>query len=326
MNGWSGILRSAACCAGLLACAPALAADWKPESPVEIIVAQGQGGGTDRIARMIQKLLQQSAAVQSSVVNKPGGGGAIGIEYLTKRPADGHAIAVANATLVSTQVMGRSPHGHAEVTPIGLLTREFVAFAVHPESTIRSGRDLIERLKRDPAGPSVAIGAAVGNQNHIAMAMVAKSAGADPRRLRTVIFKSGGETETALLGGHVDIGMTSAAAFTQHLRAGTLRLIAVAAPRRLEGDFAAVPTWRELGADSVGGNWYAAVGPRNMGRAPLQYWEQAIAAVTRHADWRSYAGAAGMAGESLGSEATRAFFESEHANLKRVLTELGLVK
>lgn len=215
---------------------------------------------------------------------------------------------------------------YTDITPIAMLAQEYVAFAVKSDSPIKTGKDLLVRLKEDATSVSIAIGAAVGNQNHIAVSLVAKSAGADARKLKTVIFKSGGETITSILGGHVDIGMTSSVGFVKFVQAGTLRLIAIAAPRRLEGELAAVPTWKELGVDSVAGNWYAVYGPKNMQAAPLRYWESALAGVVRTAEWKTYVRNQHVSAQFLGHDDAGNFFKAEYEKLKGILGELGLAK
>ena len=85
---------------------------------------------------------------------------------------------------------------------------------------------------------------------YYAIALAAKAHGIDPKRLKTVVFKSGGDSITALLGGHVDVMFYTTAAPVAQLRAGKVRILAVAAPKRLAGELAEVPTLREQGTTS----------------------------------------------------------------------------
>jgi putative tricarboxylic transport membrane protein len=277
---------------------------------------------------LIQRIVQEGGLSPAplSVVNKTGGGGGVGLNYLTQRPGDGHNFSVGNATMISTNIVGRSPLTYRDFASIATLSQEHVAFAVHPSSPLKSGKDLIDRLKQDPSGISIAIGAAVGNQNHIAIAMIARSIGVDPRKLKTVIFKSGAETMTQILGGHVDLGMTSAGQFVGHVEAGRLRLIAIAAPRRLEGPLSVVPTWREQGVDCEAGLWYAVFGPKGTPAPAVRFWEQSLAAVAKHDDWKKFLESRQMLPKFLGAAATDQFFRAEYDRLKGILGELGLAK
>lgn len=314
----------------LMSVGPSFAADagWKPTSAVEFVVGVGAGGGTDVYARQIQKIIQDErlAPVPLNVINKPGGGGALGLNYLAQRPADGHTIAIGNATLLSSHIVGRNPLTYTDVKPLAFLAQEYVAFAVKADSPLKTGKDLVDRLRKDPASVSIAIGAAVGNQNHIAVALAARSGGVDPRKLKTVIFKSSGETMSSILGGHVDVGMSSTAGFVRHMQAGTMRLIAIAAPQRLEGALAGIPTWKELGVDSVAGNWYVVYGPRGMEGAQAAYWERVLADMVKTPEWKTFADAKQVTAPFLGSAGTEKFLKAEYEKLKSVLAELGLAR
>lgn len=301
---------------------------WKPRDHIEIVVAQGPGGGTDVNARVIQKILSDKRLIEVpiTVVNKVGGGGSIGLDYLSKRPADGHTIMVGNTTLISSHIVGRSPFAYTDMTPIALLGQDYIAVAVRPDSPIKTGRDLLAKLKQDPSSVSISIGAAIGNQNHIAIATAAKSVGVDASKLKTVIFKSSSETVTSLVGGHVDVGVTSAGSFAQHFKRGTLQLIAVSAPKRLPGDLASVPTWQEQGVSSVIGIWYAVIGPKNMGRAQVDFWDGVFAKLVNTDEWKRYAVARYMSQEYLQSGDTEKFFRAQNESLKEIMMAIGLVK
>lgn len=303
-------------------------AEWKPTDTVEIVVNQGPGGATDLLARLMQQILRNDGILQApvNVVNRPGAGGAIGLNYLAKRPADGHTLTIANTTLLSTHIVGRSSMTYTNFTPIAILAQEHVAFAVHPTSPFNTGKDLLDRLRQDPTSASIAIGAAVGNQNHIAIALVAKAVGADPRKLKTVIFKSGGETMTQILGGHVDIGMTSAGQFVKHVEAGRVRLLAIAAPKRLEGELSGIPTWREQGVDSVAGLWFAVLAPANLPAATVRFWDRAVAAVAKNEEWRQFMKSRQMLPMYRDSGEASMFLKTEYDSLKGILGDLGLAK
>ena len=104
-TGWSVVFIVAASAPSTSA-----AADWKPERNVEIIVAVSPGGGQDKTARLLQKILAERhwVDVPVTVTNKPGGGGTIGWTYLTQRPADGHFLQIGNTTVLTNQLFGRT--------------------------------------------------------------------------------------------------------------------------------------------------------------------------------------------------------------------------
>lgn len=311
-----------------IAAAHAASVSWKPETNVEIVVGVNPGGSNDKIARMIQRIWQEKRMLDKAtiVVNKPGGGGTIAWSYLSQHSGDGHFLAVNSVPLVINHIMGRTPLKHTDFTPIATLINEYVGFAVKADSPLKSARDVIERLKVDPASLSIAFASSRGNMIHASIVLAMKAAGVEHHKLRTVVFNSGGETMIALLGGHVDLATGGAASVLPHLRAGKLRVIAISAPQRLGGSFASVPTWKELGVDVVAASWYVVVGPKGLAPAQVAFWEDRLAKATETAEWKSELEKNSWDSYYLNSEATPRFLDAQYNMLKGVLTDLGLAK
>ena len=319
---------AAVLCTPLMADAAA-APDWKPEKRVEIVVPSGAGGGNDRIVRIIQKTAQERKLTDAVLVitNKPGAGQVVGLTYLNTLPPDGHHIGIASVSFMTNYITGRTPIGHNEVTPLALLFGEYVGFAVKPDSRIRSGKDLLAALKADSASVSASMsGGGAGNHNHLAFATVASGVGGDIKKLKTVAYPSGNDAMMALLGGHVDLAVAPAATLLPQVRAGTLRMIAITSPKRLEGPFAQVPTWRELGANAVVSNWRVMIGPRGMPPQPVAFWENVIARVVDTDDWKKMLEDDVLTNQFMRSAETRAYLNSQHDELRAVLSGLGLAK
>ena len=220
--------------------------DWKPEKPVEIILNTAPGNSPDRTARAIQRIAQERRFVEVplTVSNRVGGGGAVAYAYLNQRPGDGHYIAIASKALLTNNIMGRGP-SYTEFTPIAHLFGEHTVIAVKADSPIKTGRDLIERLKKDPGAHSFGIATSLGNVNHQSVGAALKEAGVDLRKTRNVVFQSGALALTALLGGHVDVVPLGPGTVAGPLQSGQVRLIAVASPKRAPVLFAVVPTLQE---------------------------------------------------------------------------------
>ncbi|HKA45571.1 MAG TPA: tripartite tricarboxylate transporter substrate binding protein [Burkholderiales bacterium] len=304
------------------------AADWKPDKRVEIIVPSGPGGGNDRIARLVHKLAQESRLVDPvmAVVNKPGGGATIGYAYLNQHPGDGHYLAITSVTLLADYLTGRATVSHADTTPVAQLFTEYVGIAVRLDSRFKTGNDLLGALKSDAASVSAAIATSLGNHNHVALGLVTRAAGGDPRKPRIAVFNSGSESVTAVLGGHVDLVVIPAATALPHVQAGRIRYLGVTSPRRLDGVMADVPTWRELGANAVVSNWRVMLGPKSMTPPQVAYWENVLGRVVQADEWRAMLERDVVTGEFKRSAETREFIKAQYEELKGVLTELGLVK
>lgn len=301
---------------------------WKPDRNVEIIVNTAPGSGQDTTARTVQKILQERKLVESplTVMNKPGGGGALAYTYLNQQPGNGHYVAIASKSLLTNHIMGRNPITHTDVTPLAILFGEYISVAVKADSEIRSGKDLIERMKKDPSAYSFGVATSMGNPNHQGVAMALKEAGVDVKRMKVVVFQSGGNAITALLGGHVGVVPGSVGLMRPHVEAGNVRLIAIAAPQRLPGLFAQTPTWREQGANAIVSNWRGLIGPRGMTPAQTAYWDGALKGLTATDEWKKDLERNYWADDYMASAETRKYMENEYAQLKAFLVALELAK
>ena len=136
----------------LLAPAAGVAQAWRPDKPVEIIIGTSPGGPQDRTGRLIQKILQEQKLVSApvNVVNKPGGGGVVGLNHLSQHPGDGHYLMVNAMTLFTNQITGRTPLAYTDFTPIAVIGVEYVGVAVRADSPVKNGRELTERLQEGP--------------------------------------------------------------------------------------------------------------------------------------------------------------------------------
>lgn len=314
----------------VMTCPAALAqpAAWKPVRSVEIIVGVGPGGGIDRTARLIQKILQEQRLIDvtATVVNKPGGGGAIAQAYLNQHAGDAHLWGITATSLLTNHITGKSTFGYRDFTPVAMLSDEYLGFLVPQDSPLKDGKDLLNALKTDPESLPIGIATAAGNTNHIAAGLAATAAGGDVKKLRVVVFSSGGQAMTALLGGHVSLVVTPSANAIRHLQSGKMRVLAVASPARLEGALAVVPTWKEQGQDIVVANWRPVVGPKDWSAPQVAYWEDVFARLTRSDEWKQEIARTGSVNHYMNSRELAKYFEAQYAQFQTVLTALGLAR
>lgn len=315
-------------CAGLLLSAGPAAAQWKPEKSVEIIVGTGPGGGQDKTARTLQHLLTDKRLIETpvTVVNKPGGGGAVGWAYLNQHAGDAHYVMIGTTTLLTSQITGRSTVGYNDITPLVMLLSESVALSVRHESPLLTGKDLVDRLKKDASSVSASIGSSVGGPNHIAFALIAKAAGGDVKKLKTVVFQGGGEAITATLGGHVDLISSAANNVIPHLAAGKMRVLGIAAPHRLGGVFANVPTWKEQGIDVHITNWRMLAGPKGLTAAQVAYWDGVLARLVKTDEWKKDLDNNVFENTYMNSDETRRYLKAQYDQFHAALSEVGLAK
>lgn len=299
---------------------------WKPTRPVELVATNAPGGGSDRILRLMVKVFQEQKAMDVPVnpVNKPGGGGAVAYAYIAQQP-DGHHLVLANKSMITTNLTGRGPNFN-DFTPVAHMFTEYISVTVRADSPLKSGADLVERLKRDVNALSLGIAASIGNPNHQGVAAALSLAGIDIKKTRNAIFPSGGAATTAMMGGHVDVAPVTASFGASLLRNGQVRILAVAAPRRLGGVLADVPTWREQGYDAVVSNYRIFLGSKKMTPPQVAYWVAALRRLSETEEWKKELADNFWPNDFLPGEQARKVMEREEAEQRMFLKELALIK
>jgi len=298
-------------------------ADWKPERAVEIVVGSAAGGPLDATARLVQRYAEvKSIGVPITVQSRTGGAQAIAMTYVSQRTGDGHALAMVLPNLLTNRITGTHPLAYTDVTPLAMLSQEYIGVSVMADSPIKTGRDLVERLKVAPESLSFAITSRAGGQ-HLALGMIMSAAGVDLKKLKVVSFKGGAEAVPAVLGGHVDVLMATPTSAWRHVEGGQLRMLAITAPQRYTGERAAVPTWKELGVNAVMGNWRGVVGPKGLAAPQISYWDRFFSEMARSLEWREALTKNQWDDFYLNAADTAKFFQDENKTLTFLLKELG---
>ena len=306
----------------------ALAQAWKPARNVEIIVGSGPGGGADITGRLMQRLFQEKllTEVATSVVNKTGGGSTLSFVYLNQHPGDGQYLALTLQPMITGPLMIPGQITYTDMTPLAHLINEYVGFGVRPDAPYKTGRDVIERLKKDPTSLTIGLSTALAGSNHLATVLALKAAGVDIKKLRVVVVKGSTEAVAGVMGGHLDIAAGSAAGMMPFIESGKLHGIAVSGPKRLGGAFANVPTWKEQGVDAVYANWRGVVGPKGLTAQQIAYWDGVFARLVQMPEWRDELARLLQEPVYLNSRDTQRYLESQHQELRAVLVDLGLAK
>jgi putative tricarboxylic transport membrane protein len=301
---------------------------WVPQKNVEIVAASAPGGSNDNTARTVERTLNAVKAVPTTltVVNKPGGGGSIAATYVAQRVGDPHFLLVATSGIASNHIVGASTLTPADFTPIAIMLQDYVAFAVAANSPIASGKDLAERLKKDPKSVTIGFANTFGGSRHVAAGLLLKALGGNPRDLKVVVFKGSAEAVPAVLGGHIDLVVIGAGNVVAHVMNGRMRVLGVGAPQRLGGALASVPTWREQGVNLVSGAWRGIFGAKGLTASQLAYWENALRKVADTPEWKSDVEKNLWTDHFVTGAAMKKELEQENAATRAVLVDLGLAK
>lgn len=301
---------------------------WSPQKNVEIVATSVPGGSQDKTARTIERIFINNKLVTSTltVVNKSGGGGNIAFTYVFQHAGDPHYLVIAGTGLLSNHILGASKITYTDLTPIASLANDYVVIAVNANSPIKTGKELAERLRKDPQSLSIGFANAFGSTRHISTALLMRALGGNPRDLKTVVFKGSAEAIIALLGGHIDVVSTGATNATVHVAGGKMRIIGVGAPQRFGGTLAGAPTWKEQGVDFVSGTSRGIAAPKDLTAAQVAYWEEALRKATATDEWKSELEKNYWFNDFMTGAQYRKELEKEYAETKAVLVDLGLAK
>ncbi len=301
---------------------------WRPEKQVEIVLPTAPGGGNDTVARLLQKALQEQKLVATPilVLNKAGGNQTVSVAYHAQHGADPHYLLFATSTLFTNQIQGLMQHSYRDFPPLALAFVDYSAFMVPANSPFKTFGDLVERLKVDPESVAFSV-VARGGTSHAVGAMAAKAAGVDIKRLKIVVFKTSAEATTAMMGGHIQAAISSAAGSTPPVVAGQLRMLAIGAPQRRPGALATVPTLGELGLDApVLATWRCIFGAKDITPAQIAFWQDALARAFQGEEWKAWMSKNDVTAPSLRGAALAKYLEGQFSHTRGVLVELGLAK
>ena len=313
---------------GMIATSAQAQPAWKPEKQVEIILPTAPGGGNDAVARLMAKMLQDQklVSVPVLVVNKPGGNQALSVAYLAQHPNDPHYLLQATSTLFTNQIQGLTQSKFGDFPALALAFIDYSAIMVPANSPFNTMGDMIERLKSDPESVAFSV-VARGGTSHAVLAAAAKAAGVDPKRLKMVVYKTSAEATTALMGGHIQGAVSSAAGSTPPVVAGQLRMLAIAAPKRRPGALADVPTLAEQGIKApILETWRAVFGAKGITPAQIAFWEDALARAFEGEEWKAWMTKNDVTAPPLRGKELAANLEKQFSHTKTVLVDLGLAK
>ena len=300
---------------------------WRPDKPTELIVTTSPGGSNDLVTRLMQKVLQDGKllATPSVVVNRPGGNQTLGVAYLNQHPGDPHYLLMGNPTLITNPLTGITQVTTADLTPIAMLLVEHTAISVRADSPIQNLRDLAERLKADPE--SLVVGSAArGGVNHLALVLALKNGGVDVKKVKTVIFKTNGDSIAAMMGGHIHLVASSVNAARPQVTAGNIRPIAVASQKRMAGAYANAATFPEQGIESWISSWRGMFAPKGTGAAQVAFWEGLFAKMTENEEWARQLAAREWSAHFLRQAEFVRYLEAQRNANRAMLSEVGLLK
>lgn len=312
----------------LLAVAGSASAEWKPTRTIELIAPANPGGGWDMLCRTIQKSLTDEKLVEKNVivVNKPGGGGATGWNYLKGKKGQGEYLAATSTLVMLNNLLGKSELVYSDFTPIAALQAEWIAVAVESSSPWKTTRDLFDAIKADPSSVPIGVGPTLGNNDHLLFLELAQEYGVDPASIKFIVYPgAGGEIVPAVLGGHVKATVIGLGEVHEQHRAGKMRVLGVSADEKL--DFLPdVDSFRAQGIDVVFPHWRGLIGAPELTADQVKYWDDVFSKMVQTPTWKKLIADLGWSNFYQNSAQHTAFLEEATKDFDTLLTKVGLKK
>ena len=295
----------------------------QPVGTMKMMIPANPGGGWDQTGRNLGAAMLSAKLVQAvSFENKGGAAGTPGLaQFVNSAKGDPNAVMIGGLVMVGGIILNKSPVDLSMVTPIARLTSEYEVIVVPASSPHKTMGDLVKVLKANPGAVSWGGGSA-GGTDHILVGMIAKAVGADVTKINYVPFKGGGDSIAAIVGGHVTAGVSGLGEYSEQIKAGRMRALAVSGPSAEEG----IPSLKEQGIDVVLGNWRGVFGAPALTPAQRDQLVKLVQAATETPAWKETLKKLGWTPWFLPGDQFKAFLEDDIRRVTAIMESLGLKK
>lgn len=296
-------------------------ADWAPKKPIDFVIMAGKGGGADKMARLMQSIVEKHDLSSKPLVpiNKPGGSGAEALIHMKGKQGDDHTIMVTLNSFYTTPL--RQPGLNVDIstfTPVGRMAEDTFLLWVHSESGINNIDDFVAAAKAAGNGWVMA-GTGSGQEDQLLTTFLNQAYGLD---IKYVPFKGGGAVAKQLAGKHCNSTVNNPSEQLGFYEAGTTRAIAAFTPDRLPL-FPDAPTFRELGKDYVYFMQRSVVGAPGMSSEAEAYYRKMFAQVYASDEWQEYMQKKSLRGGFLTGGALKGYWAAEKAIHEQMLKNIG---
>jgi len=300
----------------------ALAQGSYPSRPISMVVGFAPSGGTDIAARIIARKLAENIGQQVVVENRPGAGGNIAAEAVSRANPDGHTIllaALGSLVVAPHQISNLRYDPLRDLAPITMAVVFANVLVVHPSVPAHSLAEYVKLANAKPGTMTYGT-SGIGGAGHLAGELFRMVAKAD---ITHVPYKGGGPAMADLLGGQIPSVFASAASAVPHVKAGKIRALATTGATR-STSFPDVPTIAESYPGYEATNWYAYVAPSKTPRDILDRLNREIVKVLGTPEVRDQLLANGMEPQPGTSDALGRYIEREYQTWGRVVKEAGI--
>lgn len=300
------------------------AADWAPKKPVDFVIMAGKGGGADKMARLMQSIIEKNKLSSKPLVpvNKPGGSGAEALIHLKGKQGDNHTLMVTLNSFYTTPL--RQPNLGVDIatfTPVARMAEDTFLLWVHKDTGITTVEQFVAAAKG--AGKDwIMAGTGKGSEDQLLTTFLNNAYGLE---MKYVPYKGGGRVAKELAGKHANSTVNNPSEQLGFYEAGDTVPIAAFTPERLPL-FADAPTFKELGQDFVYFMQRSVVGAPGMSNDAADYYREVFNKVYASEEWQTYMKKKSLQGDFMSGGDLRNYWAREKNVHETMLREIGQIK
>lgn len=285
---------------------------------VTFIAPSSIGGGWDKTARAIQDILLSNNLIDEDihVLNKIGAGGELGWKYTKQQKKQ--VLAMNSSLLITNHLLGQSKLTYKDFTPIATLATEWNVVIVSKDSEIKSAKGLMEELKETPQAYKIGVSPRLGNDDQISFVLASKQAGVHPEKLDFLVYENSDEVVDALLKKQIDVATMTLSEAKKYYDLNQVQLLVISSEKRLK-ELPEIPTWKEEGIDVVFKHWRGIMGPPNMSKKEIEFWETTFAKMVKTKEWKQTLQTYMWEDFYMNSRDTSRFLDDENKKYEKLL-------
>ncbi|KQP21976.1 tripartite tricarboxylate transporter substrate binding protein [Pseudorhodoferax sp. Leaf267] len=305
-----------------LASAPAWSQAPYPSRPIRLVVPFPAGGGTDLIAREVANKVATANGWTIIIDNKPGSGGNLGVDTAAKAPADGYTLVLGQTSnlAINPTLYPKLPYKpETDLAPVGLVAQAPLVLVVAANSPYKTLADVVAAAKAKPETLNYA-SSGNGTVAHLAAELLQKQAGV---KFTHVPYKGAAQGSTDLIGGQIQMYMSSVPTLIGYIKNGKMRAIAVTSQQRT-ADLPNVPTVAESGYKGFEAvTWFGVAGPDGLPKDAVARLNTAFNQALGDAEIKKKLAAQGAEVRGSTPEQFGALIKSEIVRWGKVVQESG---
>ncbi|MBT3557853.1 MAG: tripartite tricarboxylate transporter substrate binding protein [Rhodospirillales bacterium] len=296
-------------------------AGWAPKKPIEFVIMAGKGGGADKMARLLQTVIEKNgwSSKPLTPINKPGGSGAEALVHLNNASDPDHTIMVTLNSFYTTPM--RQPKLGVNIetfTPIARMAEDTFLLWVNKDSGITNVEEFVSAAKAK-GGDWIMAGTGKLSEDNLLTDFLNAAYGLD---MKYVPYKGGGKVAKQLAGNHADSTVNNPSEQEGFYAAGTTVPLAAFTDNRL-AMFPDAPTFGELGKDFVYYMQRSVVGAPGMSAGAAEYYQKLFAQVFASEEWSAYRTKKSLQGDLLQGDALMSYWMNERDVHEAMLRKMG---